>query len=107
MIPSIGKKYLITCDSWFYGPDGESYRAVFGTVHAVNSAKDTLGIETNGRSTNWYVMIGNMILAGCQIHYCIETDDVSFNGPTCENDHEGVIIPNQKLPTTRIYDADQ
>lgn len=63
-----GKKYLITCDAWFYAPDGENYRAAFGTVHAVVDAKTALGIDTNRNSTNWYVVIDDMIIAGCQIH---------------------------------------
>lgn len=69
-----GKKALITTNNWFYGPDGKSYRAVFGTVKAVRTATDTLGISPNGKSTNWYAEIGNMTLAGCQIHYAIQTD---------------------------------
>ena len=71
----IGKKALITCDSWFFAPDGVSYRAVFGTVHAVKTAEETLGVKTNAKSTNWYVEIGNMVLSGCQIHFAVRTDN--------------------------------
>lgn len=69
-----GQKALITTDDWFFAPDGNSYRAVFGTVHAVRSAEETLGIRPNGKSTNWYVEIGNMTIAGCQVHYAVKTD---------------------------------
>lgn len=74
----IGKKALITCDNWFYAPDGKQYRAVHGTVHAVRSSEDALGVRTNARSTNWYVEIGNMTLAGCQIHYAISAPECEF-----------------------------
>lgn len=70
-----GEKALITADNWFFAPDGKEYRAVFGTVKAVRTAEDTLGVKVNGKSTNWYVEIGRMTLAGCQIHFAIRTDD--------------------------------
>ena len=58
----IGQKALITTDAWFYAPDGRQYRAVFGTVKAVRTSEETLGVRTNARSTNWYVEIGLMIM---------------------------------------------
>ena len=73
----IGDKALITADGWFYAPDGRSYRAVFGTIKGILTSEDTLGIKTNAKSTNWYVEIGNMLVAGCQIHYAIKTDKCS------------------------------
>lgn len=76
----IGKKAIITTDNWFFAPDGKSYRAVFGTIKAVRSSDETLGIKTNAKSTNWYVEIGNMTIAGCQIHYAVRTD-TCHNGP--------------------------
>jgi len=105
MRPEINKKYLITTDAWFYAPDGEMYRAVFGTVSAIMSDADTLGIKTNARSTNWYAVIGNMIVAGCQIHYAIQTDTVSTKPPTREMEHEGRLCTAPQ-PNTRIYMAD-
>ena len=30
---NIGDKVLVTTDGWFFAPDGETYRAVFGTVN--------------------------------------------------------------------------
>ena len=100
-----GQKYLITCDNWFFAPDGENYRAAFGTVHAVVDAKTTLGIETNRNATNWYVVIGDMIIAGCQIHYAMRSDVFSPLPPSVEIDHEGKRNRSECV-TSRIYDAD-
>lgn len=65
-------KFLITLDKWFVAPDGKSYKAVWGRVE-IYSDKETLGIVTNDKSTNWYVVIGEqgrrVIIAGCQIHF--------------------------------------
>jgi hypothetical protein len=77
----VGQKALITTNAWFYGPDGRQYRAAFGTVKAVRTSEDTLGVRTNARSTNWYVKIGNLTIAGCQIHYALRCDTVN-TGPT-------------------------
>lgn len=101
-----GHKYLISTDNWFFAPDGENYRAAFGTVHAVVDAEAALGIKTNRNSTNWYVAIGDMIIAGCQIHYAMRA--VNFNhspSDRAEVDHDGErrIVSNA---VTRIYDAD-
>ena len=73
----IGCTALITTDNWFIAPDGQMYRAVFGAVKAIRNDEATLGVRTNAKSTNWYVEIGNMTIAGCQIHYAIKTDDCS------------------------------
>ena len=102
---NIGDKVLVTTDGWFFAPDGEQYRAVFGTVIAIHSDQDALGIKTNARSTNWYAEIGNMMIAGCQIHYCIKTDAVSFDPPVREIEHEGNLNTCQN-PITRIYNAE-
>ena len=101
----IGQKVLINTDNWFIAPNGRQYRAVFGTVHAILNDTDTLGIKTNARSTNWYVKIGNMLIAGCQIHYAVATDNVQLG--TVE---EFTIVDGKakhyRQPST-IYDADQ
>lgn len=100
-----GEKYLITTDAWFYAPNGETYRAVFGTVLGIFNDKDTLGVNTNRGSTNWYLIIGNMIVAGCQIKYCIKTDGVSNEPPLREVENAGELhfIKSSK---THIYFAD-
>jgi hypothetical protein len=69
-----GQKALITTNAWFYGPDGRQYHAVFGTVKAIRADEETLGIKSNRNSTNWYVEIGNMTIAGCQVHYAIRCE---------------------------------
>jgi hypothetical protein len=73
----LGKKALLTCDNFFVAPDGKQYRSVHGVVRGVFTSEETLGIKTNARSSNWYVMIGNMIIAGCQIHYAVRCEEVN------------------------------
>lgn len=101
----VGDKALITTDSWFFGRDGLQYRAVFGTVRAIKSSEDTLGIRTNSKSTNWYVEIGNMLVAGCQIHYAIKTDDACLgnvnDSETINGETKDFVRPG------RIYNADE
>lgn len=101
----IGKKLLVTTDSWFYAPDGELYRAVFGTVNGVFNDEETLGIKTNEKSSNWYLSIGNMFVAGCQIHHAIQTNRVSFEPPTKEFTYKSDLI-TANLGNTGIYNAD-
>lgn len=102
---NIGDKVLITTDRWFFAPDGQSYMAVHGTVRAVKSDAETLGIKTNARSTNWYIEVGNTTIAGCQIHYAIKSDTCNFGealGETGEGEHF-----RQVMRACRIYNADQ
>lgn len=101
-----GNKYLIHTNEWFHASDGESYHAVFGTVQAVVDAETALGIRSNRNATNWYVAIGDMIVAGCQIHYAMRAD--SYNPAPSENaeiDHDGK-RHKVKNATSRIYNAD-
>lgn len=70
----LGKKVIVTTDNWFYGPDGKSYRGVWGTLIGVFGSEQTLGVKTNARSTNWYVQIGGSLIAGCQIHYAVASE---------------------------------
>ena len=101
----IGDKALITTDDWFYGPDGNQYKSVFGTIKGVHNSEETLGIKTNARSTNWYVTIGNMTIAGCQIHYIVKTDSVSEDAPMSEIEHQGKIAIGE-YARSRIYLSD-
>lgn len=103
---NIGDKVLVTTDNWFFAPDGETYKAVFGTVKGVFDDQQALGIKTNARSTNWYVQIGDMMIAGCQIHYAILTDGFSKNAPIREFEHNGKVIKGEST-MTRIYNADK
>jgi len=101
----LGEKYLITTDGWFVAPDGERYSAVFGTVVSVHSDEETLGVKTNRGSTNWYVEIGKMLIAGCQVHYAIRTDKVDLKGPRYYAEKDGKLII-QFYDISHIYMAD-
>jgi hypothetical protein len=74
----IGRKVLITCDNYFFAPDGRQYRAVFGTLAAVQTSEESLGIKVSVRSQDWYMTVGNMKIASCQIHYAILTESCNF-----------------------------
>lgn len=73
----IGTKILVTTNAWFIAPNGQQYRAVFGTVKGIFNDEEVLGVKTNDRSTNWYLEIGDMVIAGCQIHYAVVCDSVT------------------------------
>lgn len=98
----VGQKALITCDAWFYAPNGQQYRSVFGTVKAVRSSEETLGVRTNAKSTNWYVEIGCMTIAGCQIHYVVR----------CNNCDTGRVMDwrvgfEEYMRPSAVFDADK
>jgi len=103
---SVGKNILITTDDWFFAPNGQQYKAVFGELIGVFSDEETLNIKTNDRSTNWYVVVGGMVIGGCQIHYAILTDtcdcEVKYN-------HEELIDGELVLvkASSRIWHAKQ
>ncbi len=102
----VGKHVLITTDCWFYAPDGKSYRAVYGKLRAIKTAENTLGIRPNGRSTNWYLQVGSMTIAGCQIHYVMEAPDpAGMNFRPCEefSVHEGRHVISDR--PSAIYNA--
>lgn len=101
----IDDKVLITTDDWFIAPDGQWYKAVFGTIKGARKDKEFLGIETNRHSTNWYLEIGNMTIAGCQIHYAVKTK-AYHSGPV----ESRIVFDNcvdQETIDSRIYNADQ
>lgn len=83
-----GKPLLITTNHWFFAPDGKSYRAVWGNVEFMKDS-ETLGIQTNDRSTNWYAVVGDgkrgVIVAGCQIHYACICEEKPFTGRVTED----------------------
>jgi hypothetical protein len=102
---SVGEKILVTTDHWFYAPDGKQYRAVWGTVKGVYTTEQALGVKPNAKSMNWYACIGNMTIAGCQIHYAIKTDYVDF-GHVRRTLYD---VPNgakEVKHETEIYNAD-
>lgn len=83
----VGKDALITCDNRLYPPDGWQYGAVHGTVEAVVSSAEALGIRTMAKSTNWYVEIGDMTITGCQIYYTINACSCSFGSAKARRRH--------------------
>jgi len=104
MIIETGKKYLVTTDNWFFAPDGHSYKSVWGTAVAIQSDEEVLGIKTNRGSTNWYLLIGKMLIAGCQIHYAIQCDECTSPAFTREDEPEGKL--HMKETTCRTYVTD-
>ena len=63
-------KYLITTDDYFIAPDGKEYKCVWGDVQILND--NVLGVKTNRNAVNWYAKVGDVIIAGCQIHFAIK-----------------------------------
>lgn len=100
----IGDTALITCDAWFYAPDGRAYRAVYGTVRAILGDQETLGIKTNARSTNWYLEVGDTTIAGCQIHYAIRCNTPPPECVSDEREHEGTVRKYSRM--SHVYNAD-
>ena len=77
-----GKKYLVTTDSWFIGPDGKQYRAAWGKC-TILKTEDIFDFVPRRPDTNWYIKLGqgsnSIIIGGCQIHFAIEC----LIKPTC------------------------
>lgn len=108
MIPvnlEVGKKALITTHNWFVAPDGKQYMATYGTIKSVKDSQQTLGVRTNARSTNWYVELGNMTIAGCQIFYANRTDHCELGEVESFEVKDGKVL--KYWVPSRIYDADQ
>lgn len=99
----IGRKVLITTDNWFFAPDGRQYRAVWGKVVGIFDDKETLGITTNRNSSNWFVQVGNMVVAGCQIHYAMLTDEEPSEKSVYTSEHEGKVVESET--NSQIYRA--
>lgn len=99
----LGKNVLITTQEWFFAPNGRQYRAVWGTLKAIKQAEESLGIRPNARSVNWYVEIGNMTIAGCQINYAVLSENVNFGTASESNHHEGRYIESDRA--SAIYNA--
>ena len=100
----IGQTAIVTTDNWFYAPDGRLYKAAFGTIHGVETAERSLGVRPNGRSTNWYLRIGCLVIAGCQVHYVLRTDTCSFDRPSDWQVHEGKLFEFDR--PTSIFNAE-
>lgn len=106
MKPEIGQKYLVTTCDWFMAPDGKQYKSAFGTLKGIYTDQETLGIKTNRGSTNWYLSLGNILIAGCQVFYCIKTSKVNTDPPLRDIEFEGKFY-SPKSTLSRIYLADE
>jgi hypothetical protein len=71
----LNQKVIVTTSAWFYAPDGKLYRAVWGTLKGVLAAKDVLGFTVNASHANFYVEVGDVVIAGCQALYCVRCDN--------------------------------
>jgi hypothetical protein len=71
-----GDNVLVTCDDWFFAPDGNSYKAAWGPTW-IMPAKDLVGFAPKN-TAEWYVVVGRgqggVVLAGCRVHYAVRTD---------------------------------
>jgi len=83
-----GNRYLVTTNAYFYGPDGDQYRAAWGKCF-IEKIEQVLGFTPIRPSTNWFLRVGegagSVIIAGCQIHYlmeCPERPKSKFIGQT-------------------------
>lgn len=97
-------KYLVTTDNWFFAPDGQSYKAVWGDVEILSDS--ILGVKTNSRSANWYAKVGtdenHVIIAGCQIHYAVACEKRPQDKYHIAEDYfEGKVFEN-RVPS-RVY----
>lgn len=95
---------LVTCDDWFFAPDGRTYRAVWGRVKGIVAAKDLIGFDPSRPSTNWYLEIGDVLIAGCRIHYAVKCATCPKAKTVADfTIHDGE-IKNLKRPNN-VYDA--
>jgi len=104
MMIETGKKYLVTSDVWFTGPDGDSYLSAWGTAKVLN-IEEMFGFKVSRPSTNWYLKLGDgdrsIIIAGCQIHVVIECDKRPVN-----KEGEYVDRDNAERTYKKIYYAE-
>ena len=68
-----GENYLVTTDGFFIAPDGEQYRSVWGKCH-ICTTEEILGFTPIRPSTNWFLNVGEMLIAGCHIHYFVKCE---------------------------------
>lgn len=76
----IGKSVLLTTSEWFYAPDGQNYKAVWGRLIGIHEAGKTLGFIPNRAHANWFIEVGKMIVMGCQVRYIVQCDEKPNTG---------------------------
>jgi hypothetical protein len=74
MVSLNGKKALVTTKDWFYGPDGEQYRAAWGTV----TIRRALYRQYTGREcADWLADVGGALtIDGRQITHALLCEDM-------------------------------
>lgn len=86
-------KHLITTEEYFVAPDGQQYKAVFGTVTIVDKRIMIGELKANPRSVNWYAQVGtgqgSIIIAGCQISYAVKCDILNYGKVTSHTMEDG------------------
>ena len=105
MRTEIGARYLITTDDWFYAPDGQSYKAVYGTIkeQRIHGSR-CVGFGANPSSAGLYVNIGRMTIFNDSIKYAIRADECSRLEHSREVDFENTVTLCKVA--SRIYFAD-
>lgn len=71
----VGENVLITLQDWFYCPDGENYKVVWGKLKSIKKVDDLIGFAPNRPNVNWLFEIGEMIIYGCQVKTIIKCKD--------------------------------
>lgn len=90
----IGKKVLVNTKDWLIAPDGEQYKAVYGTVKEIFlcTEKEVPGAKNSNTHANWYLQIGNTFVNVCDVGSCIITDSISVLPPKRRDTYEGALI---------------
>lgn len=88
------KKYLVTTKEPFVAPDGESYRAAYGTVSAIHDAPDAPPS----------VVLGRIQIDLPEIVHAVQTETVNLTPPTREIIYNGAVVKT-KAAITSIYFA--
>lgn len=95
----VGETFLLNANNWFYGPDGESYIAIFGTIKGIHKNNDK-----EGGAVKLQITIGNMTVNAEDVRYAIKCDRYDDTPPTIEQWWKGERIQKQGA-ISRIYNA--
>lgn len=100
----IGKKVLVTCSQWFLAPDGNEYRAAFGTLTCIINDNE-MNIRMARTHANFYLKVGGFMIAGCEAKFVIQSDIEPPKGMVKGwTTHEGKFVEYER--PSLIYFAD-
>lgn len=99
----IGKKVLVTLDTWFTAPDGSDYKCVFGTVKDMQHALDALGIVPDHPKV--YLTVGNITVEVQCIVSVIKTDTCVLTETQFQSWGNGTLVEFERK--SLVYNADQ